>query len=391
MLKNYWVRIGRVPAVLALALLAACTAAPQAFQTTTAPFRAPVPPLALFQGHALAPASVVANHGAMAISNNGGGVISSHGASVVNGGIGSLRAASAQRHLLANDALVPLTHASARLVDASGQDLPGVAPAETDAAGAFTFHNVPASHAFFVSIDGPGVHLALLVKPEAASAPVQVDPATTMVAEHLRRTLVGKPAALDAFKAEEVVKLTDEVRPKLAQPGDLANAEAASKSFDRAADADGALKAHDKAAVAHADAEASAAADVASGPAANGGSPNSNVPGTGKHPGDAPAARSDSSSATNAASGAAPATTAVDAGHAADPAQGSLEKSASSGPDGSAKTPESPAATPPSHDVGSSGSPTADHPAATPQPPHPDHAGDTLDSPHPSHSAGTQR
>jgi hypothetical protein len=267
MLERAVVRVRLVAAALVLGVLApGCSVTTQA-PAVLLPFRAAVAPLATIAGRAVAPAGVISSNGGAAIANNGAAVISNHGADWVPNSRGTFSSMTGPRRLLSADDWVPVPGAVARLMDGAGQDLVGVAAVTTDANGAFTFHNVPAEHAFFVSIDRSGVHLAILIKPEAATARIEIDPATTLVAEHLRKTLAGRPASLDAFKSAAIVNLTEALRANVSKQVDISSAEAASNGFERAATTNDKLATEDHTAVAQAQSDAASLAQTPVTPA----------------------------------------------------------------------------------------------------------------------------
>ncbi|MDB5100646.1 MAG: hypothetical protein JWM80_5067 [Cyanobacteria bacterium RYN_339] len=200
--------------LLALALLLAggCTGKITAVASLKpAPAVAPRAVLMKVAGLAQVPASLVSNNAGSVIANNGGAVIADNGAGVV--------ANHAAGRRILTDENVPVPGATVRLVDSRHQPLGGLAPATTDAKGGFSFQDVPGDRTFFVEVDTPTLHLALIVRPEAAARPLTVDPVSTVVAEHLRKVFADKPTDIEKVDAKELDTLTEQLRPAVqAQP-----------------------------------------------------------------------------------------------------------------------------------------------------------------------------
>lgn len=176
-------------------------------------------PKAGLSGVVMAPAHVVAA--------GGGNVVAAGGGNVVAAGGGNF---AGLRRILALDQQVAVIGAEVYLADLTGERLPGVASAVTDAAGRFTLRGAPEASAYMVvarfQAPGGAVTLTRLGHASRNSHDQVVSVATTLVSAALMQR--GNPAGhfdpdtFDAAVAAVADRLSEATLPDLTRPEDVA-------------------------------------------------------------------------------------------------------------------------------------------------------------------------
>jgi hypothetical protein len=184
----------------------------------------------------MAPAHVVAAGGGNVVAAGGGNVVAAGGGNVVAAGGGNFAGA---RRILALDQQVAVIGAEVYLADLTGERLPGIVSAFTDAAGRFTLRGAPDASAYMVvarfQAPGGAVTLTRLGHASRNSHDQVVSVATTLVSAALmqRGNPAGRfdPDAFDAAVAAMADRLTEATLPDLTRPEDVA-AKAAAMADD---------------------------------------------------------------------------------------------------------------------------------------------------------------
>ncbi|MFP5501129.1 MAG: hypothetical protein ACLGIN_01480, partial [Candidatus Sericytochromatia bacterium] len=158
------------------------------------------------------------------IGNNGGGLISDKGLGMV------VRTAF---QVLAAERWQPVPAATVRLAHPDGSPVEGVAAVQTDEHGRFQLDAVPAGHLYRVQAAAIAVHFETLVRPEAEGVVTVVDPATTIVASHLRGQLAGAIDRVPAARFEDISRQVRETLEREEMTIDLSSAEAMAAVFER--------------------------------------------------------------------------------------------------------------------------------------------------------------